>query len=856
MPCTIEQNFSKMFVTTKTYSSDHRHKSVNPFINLIRLTNLSLLITVCATAAVPPTAAHPRIVLSSEKLAQLQARATANSADWLAVKKVADKMATYPVLPYTAGTRSYTINLGYRGSGYLDAIEHLGVAYRVTKHPQYGLKAIEVLKELDKAGLCVLDKVANNLCGIDSGNGYPLRFYGVAMALGYDWVYDLISPADRTAFVTQINEWMDWCENNCYQKDGDASNNFFSGYFHFLGLSGYATWGDNVRAVDYVTKAEHLYQIKIASEFSSGGRLEGGNVPEGYAYGSEAISRYLHYLLAVKSSTATYPPLTVGTANLASYTHALKPSRWQIIDNGDWGGDRSGVVLNVLPYMMSELLDGSAEGPRAQALANAIRPLPNGAFYSPSVVDTFLYMDSSRLVQQYGLGEPLTYRIPASETFLMRSDWTDSAVWLSFAAGARYITGHQNKDAGNITIQRGQDYLLVDGSQYRSGSGSSGTPAGNLGNQNENTLQFADQGDYNYTGAAYTGGQGVWGDNNILNYEDSPAYTYVRSNLTSAYDITTLKQDPSNRSLISYTRALMYLRPDITIIQDIVNGRKATYTKRLRFHFPSPVVKSGNNYTVTSGTSRLEVSTIAPAQVSIGQGAIYKPGTTTPTVNYVEVQNTQAVNSASYLNVMLAVDAYRSITNVSRIEVTNGQFHGALIEKDMGYVVLMRDSLDEQPAAEVSYKVAESFSGTHLLVGMLPGGRYDVKRAAGVVTCTSAATGAYTASAAGVLNFAAQVTSDLPTSTGSVVVKIDPNHFSVKKGTSVQVKATVTGTSTTALTWKVRGVVGGNATYGTISTTGVYKPPMSFSDGQVMVVTAVLKADPTKYANALATLRY
>jgi hypothetical protein len=66
--------------------------------------------------------------------------------------------------------------------------------------------------------------------------------------------------------------------------------------------------------------------------------------------------------------------------------------------------------------------------------------------------------------------------------------------------------------------------------------------------------------------------------------------------------------------------------------------------------------------------------------------------------------------------------------------------------------------------------------------------------------------------------------------------------------------ATVTGTSNTALTWKVDGVTGGSATTGTVSQTGLYYAPHSApvstlanNDGQVtdVIVTAVSQADST-----------
>jgi hypothetical protein len=88
----------------------------------------------------------------------------------------------------------------------------------------------------------------------------------------------------------------------------------------------------------------------------------------------------------------------------------------------------------------------------------------------------------------------------------------------------------------------------------------------------------------------------------------------------------------------------------------------------------------------------------------------------------------------------------------------------------------------------------------------------------------------------------------------SVVIAGGGAPLSVPTFGSYAFSATVTGTSNTALTWKVNGVTGGSATAGTISLTGVYYAPHSApvstranNDGQVtdVIVTAVSQADAT-----------
>src|SRR5262249_50431435 len=66
--------------------------------------------------------------------------------------------------------------------------------------------------------------------------------------------------------------------------------------------------------------------------------------------------------------------------------------------------------------------------------------------------------------------------------------------------------------------------------------------------------------------------------------------------------------------------------------------------------------------------------------------------------------------------------------------------------------------------------------------------------------------------------------------------------------------ATVLNTTNTAVTWKVNGVTGGNATIGTISVAGLYVAPAIVPNPGTVTVTAVSKADTSKSASASATV--
>jgi hypothetical protein len=87
-----------------------------------------------------------------------------------------------------------------------------------------------------------------------------------------------------------------------------------------------------------------------------------------------------------------------------------------------------------------------------------------------------------------------------------------------------------------------------------------------------------------------------------------------------------------------------------------------------------------------------------------------------------------------------------------------------------------------------------------------------------------------------------------------VVVAVSPATANVLVGSHQQFKATVTGTSNTAVTWSVSGAGCTGTACGTISTTGLFTAPPSAPAQAQVTVKATSVADPTKSGTALVTI--
>jgi hypothetical protein len=87
-----------------------------------------------------------------------------------------------------------------------------------------------------------------------------------------------------------------------------------------------------------------------------------------------------------------------------------------------------------------------------------------------------------------------------------------------------------------------------------------------------------------------------------------------------------------------------------------------------------------------------------------------------------------------------------------------------------------------------------------------------------------------------------------------VHVSVFPSQATVAAGATQTFFATVTGTANHLVTWKVNGAIGGDATSGTIDSTGLYTAPATIPSPATVTVSALSQADPTKSGAASITI--
>jgi len=88
----------------------------------------------------------------------------------------------------------------------------------------------------------------------------------------------------------------------------------------------------------------------------------------------------------------------------------------------------------------------------------------------------------------------------------------------------------------------------------------------------------------------------------------------------------------------------------------------------------------------------------------------------------------------------------------------------------------------------------------------------------------------------------------------AVTVAVTSSGSSVLLGNVQQFTAKVTGASSTAVSWSVNGISGGNSMLGTISNTGLYTAPQDLPNPATVTIQATSQANSTASGNAVLTI--
>jgi hypothetical protein len=682
----------------------------------------------------------PRIWLTGDVVQRLVQRSAANDPTWTALKKHCDSLTGGSFNP--PGSDAYpnfpNVGQGYQGDGYVPEVLALGLCY-VTASAAGASNAAAYGSAGDKLLAAVSTPAGSGGQPPNTDDGYGIRNYGVAMAVGYDWLYPALSAATKTQVASTLDAWIDW-----YDKSGfihsEPIGNYFVGYLLAKTTAAIALAGDDPSSATYWSDVQtRMWGQLVQPSYTSS--MKGGGWPEGWQYGPLSVSEVAEFLWAAKTGqSADYGSQLPQARDQSAYIAQFAwPSRKHMDDQGTVhaqaalhpSGCAALVLAGVLEY------SGDAYAPAARSLANDLLTA-NGQ--SCPEWQTFLYGDPAAPATPSYAQNPISYFAPGPNQVAARSSWQTDAVWASFVSG-QYIdatdSGEQYFNQGAVAVVEGDQPILVNATgwlpQAGGDSGESFVYDDTWGNRTRllnNTFYVS--------GLVQTGAVPSESSTHIEHYEDLSLVVHARGRQ--------LEQQYSSGTMTQWTRDFAYVRPGTVVVYDRTTVADGAADQWLAWHTPTQPVPGK---TADPTQARYDVQVGGATIGSVRQLAPSSPTAMTASLVGGAAWRLELHSSGASQDWLTAITAGADVPDQVRLStadgnVTSGAMTGVHVLGTPNQVVLF--GADHAAAATVTsatYHVRQTASATHVLFDLAPstsgyrvevtgtGGQFSIAVAAG-----------------------------------------------------------------------------------------------------------------------------
>jgi len=301
--------------------------------------------------------------------------------------------------------------------------------------------------------------------------GYAIRSLPPYVAIAYDWLHDhpALTPAIKQKIHERFEQWIGWYRKGGYHRHTPATN-YHAGYALSATLVAVALGGEGGEFATSLWNhvRDEIWGTDMAKALAPGGVLDGGDFPEGWQYAPLSVAEY-----ALTARVAATHGIKIDgvdrwlTAMFVRTMHARSGARDTIAAIGDTEDKTASIPIHPMT-LLAILVGPSTEAAQRQAAEEKLR-------LHLVAKDRPLYeaLAAARDVKPAAPGLdkwPTAYYAPGVHTFYARTTWAKGGVWMS-----TICTPYPNEDAdhlqpaaGNLTITRGVDEVVIDPSPYGS----------------------------------------------------------------------------------------------------------------------------------------------------------------------------------------------------------------------------------------------------------------------------------------------------------------------------------------------------------------------------------------------------
>lgn len=568
---------------------------------LLAVVFITLLPTISFSAI---NSRRPRIWVDNAVLSRIQADATANTAEWRALKSWCDTN----LAANKGGAYLYS---GYHGLNWHKAVLSYGLAFLATGNQTYGNEGVVYLTALlrDKVDAGTVGDGLGGDMAIRTDSGYVTRSLGAGVAVGRDWLDGAsnLSPAIINEATSRMAIWFNWIINNAHAIS-DPRDNYFYGHFAMFYTAGLSFYGDTGYDPTWLSTAEDKWAKEVLP-LIDGGFYDGGDWSKGWNYAPWAARQLLEYLVARETATdetGLWDDFDWHEDIAKSQIHFLYPSRDYFSDNGMWSADIKGDPRSSLARFVASMTPVSATA------KGWLRWYADNLTYQPNPPDEwnmFLHKISDIMPitpTEANVGG-LAYTTNIGHFVARSAEWvnTDATLVEMFAYTDKpsAVSSGTNGDynVGDMRIASRGKSLVADGDRQQYTA------------HYNNVLMVTG----NHTYAPY---QEPWltSKNGNPSYprvsmvtESGEGYHYAKAkNLQNAYDGTYWTNSPS---LAHYDRSMLFLPPDTVIAYDNATATSASNDVSIRWWFPLLPAVSGNIVSTFDLAVDLKLTILGPA---------------------------------------------------------------------------------------------------------------------------------------------------------------------------------------------------------------------------------------------------
>jgi hypothetical protein len=557
---------------------------------------------------------HPRLLLGPRLLETLRRRARDKRPEWQALAARCDALAT-ATIEWPDGNdypKDPGIGEGYQGDGYFDALVSLGLCYQVTRSKGHAAKGVDLLVKMSEpSGSHAVDPLRDA--------GFGIRFFVVGMALGFDWLYDALTAEQKSRIIAALERWMSAYEKKGFGRD-HPQGNYFAGYYAAKGLAALATEGDDPKAAAaYSDWLERVHRKMVQPYYAA--HLAGGGWPEGWNYGPLATTNMIWPVWAAQTAKGVDlvhgdRPFAFPIDQAKHLIHFTWPSR-KTLDNRSiqYASDNPSPARPGLFVMLAGLLSLWGD-PLAPAFHRYAREVLAASAPKPEPWQSFLFWDPSAPESDYR-SEPLSFVATGMQAAAMRSSWEPGAVWATFTSGP-YVnnpdSGEMYFDQGSLVVVRGDHEILVNAAaalQRHSPGTSDGAKIGDLvyddlygnndqdssrGNRTLFNIFYAKASRYGQTAMPPEKAK-----TSLARFEDRGTFVVLRGeHLEDMY----LTPKSGGRPVAAWTRQVVYVRPELFVVDDRTSVTDGAADQWLAFHVSGrPAAASGGRVDLGSANA-------------------------------------------------------------------------------------------------------------------------------------------------------------------------------------------------------------------------------------------------------------